>query len=165
MSDKAANEVIDADAPYSMAEVMSLLDCSDDALLERVRRGDIPAVRLGRRYLFPRSALIEGLAALGREQMRERAERVARAEAARTEHHARRRATLLQRQPPWADLRAIRQVYREARQITKATGVQYHVDHKIPLQGELVSGLHVHNNLQILTGAENIKKRNRFTPE
>lgn len=35
-------------------------------------------------------------------------------------------------------------------------------DHDIPLQGKRVSGLHVANNLQILTGSENSRKRNHF---
>jgi hypothetical protein len=77
-------------------------------------------------------------------------------------HEANRRAAQLQRTPPWADMEAIRAVYARAREISVATGVEHHVDHEIPLQGRLVSGLHVPNNLQVITGLENIKKRNRF---
>lgn len=87
------------------------------------------------------------------------------ARAALVRHHeAKRRAAQLQRTPPWADMRAIRRVYAEAARLTRETGAVHHVDHTIPLQGELVSGLHVHNNLQVLPASENIRKRNRFEP-
>lgn len=77
-------------------------------------------------------------------------------------HAAKRRVVKLQRTPPWADQTAIKAIYAEAVRLKRETGVEYHVDHEIPLQGELVSGLHVHQNLQILTGSENSKKSNRF---
>lgn len=38
----------------------------------------------------------------------------------------------------------------------------YHVDHIIPLQGELVSGLHTLTNLQYLPASDNILKGNTF---
>lgn len=60
--------------------------------------------------------------------------------------------------PNWADLRKIREVY-----IKCPEG--YHVDHIIPLQGKLVSGLHVESNLQYLTAKENIAKGNKYTVE
>lgn len=77
-------------------------------------------------------------------------------------HTSKRRTAKLTRTPPWADMDAIRAVYAEAQQLTASTGVPHHVDHIIPLQGKLVSGLHVHNNLQVLTGTENSSKHNRF---
>lgn len=73
-----------------------------------------------------------------------------------------RRASLLNRTPPWADLEAMRAIYAEAQRRTRETGIPHHVDHEIPLQGERVSGLHVANNLQILPGSENSRKKNRF---
>jgi len=77
-------------------------------------------------------------------------------------HANKRRAARLHRTPPWSDLDAMRAVYAEAQMITRETGIQHHVDHVIPLQGALVSGLHVPGNLQIITGTENSRKRNRY---
>lgn len=77
-------------------------------------------------------------------------------------HASRRRASRVQRTPAWADQDAIREIYARAHLETQRTGVMHHVDHILPLQGLLVSGLHVPANLQILTGSENSKKRNHF---
>ena len=62
----------------------------------------------------------------------------------------------LQRTPPWADLGKINEVY------ALAAKLKLTVDHVIPLQGKLVSGLHVHTNLQLLTKTENSIKNNKF---
>jgi hypothetical protein len=82
-----------------------------------------------------------------------------------SDHASKRRTAKLKRTPAWADMDAIREFYAAARRMTEATGVVYHVDHIIPLQGRLVSGLHVPNNLQIIPGTENSRKRNRFEVE
>lgn len=83
--------------------------------------------------------------------------------AALVRHHAaKRRVAELKRRPPWADMKAIRAFYAEAIRLTRQTGIEHHVDHIIPLQGKLVSGLHVANNLQVLPWRENVLKRNNF---
>jgi len=64
--------------------------------------------------------------------------------------------------PPWADKHAIKAMYINARQLTAETGVKHEVDHIIPSNHELVCGLHVETNLQILTESENINKSNKF---
>ena len=66
--------------------------------------------------------------------------------------------------PPWADLEAIKKFYTRAARLTKKTGVQYDVDHKIPLHGKNVSGLHVENNLQVITHTENMRKNRTWVP-
>lgn len=63
----------------------------------------------------------------------------------------------LKRTPAWADLKAIQHFY-------EACPAGYHVDHIIPLQGKLVSGLHVLENLQYLPASDNCSKNNTFDP-
>jgi hypothetical protein len=67
------------------------------------------------------------------------------------------RAKKLKRSPNWANVDKIKEFYINC-------PVGSHVDHIIPLNGELVSGLHVDNNLQYLSAIENIQKSNKFTP-
>jgi len=47
----------------------------------------------------------------------------------------------------------------------KITGYAWHVDHVIPLNGKVVSGLHVWNNISVIPAAENMSKSNRYTTE
>lgn len=73
-----------------------------------------------------------------------------------------RRAREAERSPEWRDREAIAEVYREAERITRETGIPHDVDHEIPLHGEAVSGLHVHNNLRVIPKLDNIRKGNRY---
>ena len=78
---------------------------------------------------------------------------------------ARRKAAKIQRTPSWLtddDLWMIEQAYDIASIRTKMFGFSWHVDHIIPLQGKKVSGLHVPMNLQVIPGAENCSKGNRY---
>ena len=67
--------------------------------------------------------------------------------------------------PKWVtaeDKKAMRQLYVEARRLTKLTGEKYVVDHHYPLMGREVCGLHVLKNLVIMTQEENLKKSNKL---
>jgi 5-methylcytosine-specific restriction endonuclease McrA len=78
---------------------------------------------------------------------------------------ARRRAAKLQRTPTWlnaAQRIQIAEIYKSAAALSATLGISLHVDHIVPLQGELVSGLHVPWNLQILVGEDNNRKYNHL---
>ncbi|GGO96475.1 hypothetical protein [Stakelama pacifica] len=75
------------------------------------------------------------------------------------------KASKLRATPPWANLSKIAAIYERASAIQAATGQRMHVDHIVPLQHELVCGLHCETNLQILPGSLNEAKRNNWSPE
>lgn len=78
---------------------------------------------------------------------------------------AKRRASKLQRTPRWLteqDLKVIKGFYAIAQMLSRVNNEVWHVDHKIPLQGEYVSGLHVPSNLQLMRGIDNETKRNEY---
>lgn len=59
------------------------------------------------------------------------------------------------------ELVAIKNLYLKANILTDKTGILHEVDHIIPIKSKEVSGLHVLNNLQILTTAANRFKSNK----
>jgi hypothetical protein len=78
------------------------------------------------------------------------------------EYGVARHCARLRRTPSWADREAIIAVFVEARRLAAETGIPHAVDHVIPLQGKLVSGLHVHTNLRAIPAADNRRKHNKF---
>ena len=67
--------------------------------------------------------------------------------------------------PKWLSAKQrnqMREMYRIARTSTQITGVQYVVDHIVPLRGTDVWGLHVPWNLRVITQDENLRKSNTF---
>ena len=61
----------------------------------------------------------------------------------------------------WLNKLLIEEKYIIAETKSVVTDIPQHVDHIVPLQGELVSGLHVHYNLQIIPASENLSKLNK----
>ena len=78
---------------------------------------------------------------------------------------AKRKANKLRATPSWITQEQIRQmaaIYANAKRREAMTGVDWHVDHVVPLQGKNVCGLHVPWNLQLLSAEENLKKGNKL---
>ena len=78
--------------------------------------------------------------------------------------HSKYRAKKLNATVAWADDGKIFAVYFEARLVSELTGIKHAVDHVVPLQGRLVSGLHVEHNLRIVEASENSRKSNKWEP-
>ena len=68
---------------------------------------------------------------------------------------AKRRALKLKATPKFANLKKIREIYKNCPK-------GYHVDHIVPLNSKLVCGLHVEWNLQYLTPSDNYSKSNKL---
>lgn len=77
-------------------------------------------------------------------------------------HSSNRRAVKRSAMPLWANKKAIKGIYEQAKKLS-SDGSNYHVDHVIPLKNPLVCGLHVESNLTIIPAEENLKKSNKFT--
>ena len=74
------------------------------------------------------------------------------------------RATPVWVKPGNAHKMAINAIYRLKKKLNKA-GVKYTVDHIVPLNSKLVCGLHVAENLEVITELENLKKSNTWWPD
>ena len=76
-----------------------------------------------------------------------------------------RKIDVINRTPKWLDeedLWMIEQAYEIAIKRSASTGIQWHVDHIIPLRGKVVSGLHVPTNLRVIPWYENQRKTNKY---
>lgn len=79
--------------------------------------------------------------------------------------YARRRSAKLKRTPTWLtneDHSLIEAKYAMAKWLGEVVGIPYHVDHIVPLQGKLVSGLHTPDNLAVVRATDNLRKHNKY---
>lgn len=79
-------------------------------------------------------------------------------------YSAKKRASKLLATPKWLtinQLSDIKDFYFAAKQLELETGIKYHVDHVVPLQGKNVCGLHVPWNLQVIPASDNVRKSNK----
>jgi hypothetical protein len=76
-----------------------------------------------------------------------------------------RQAAKLQRTPAWLtdiDYWMIEEAYELAALRTKIFGFSWEVDHVLPLQGKVISGLHTPYNLQVIPMVKNRSKANKL---
>lgn len=66
--------------------------------------------------------------------------------------------------PKWANKDHIDGIY-ELCAMLRNLGLDFDIDHIVPLKSDVVCGLHVENNLQILASLENQRKGNRYWPD
>ena len=78
---------------------------------------------------------------------------------------ARRQLRLRQAYVAWANDELIAEAYALAQLRTHITGIPWQVDHIVPLNNDLVCGLHCEANLQVIPAVANLAKSNDWWPD
>lgn len=78
---------------------------------------------------------------------------------------AKRRAKIKRAIPAWFDAAECAKLYEIAGCITRETGIKHEVDHIVPINSEVVCGLHWHGNMRVISKADNASKGNRHWPD
>lgn len=76
-----------------------------------------------------------------------------------------RQTRLITAMPVWANEFFIQEIYDLRLRREKTLGIQFDVDHIVPLRSKLVCGLHVETNLRIIPRTVNRAKGNRLWPD
>jgi len=76
-------------------------------------------------------------------------------------YQATRRSIKMKATPVWSDYERIKLKYIERDMMRQLTGLDFHVDHIVPLQGENVCGLHIAENLRVILARDNLSKSNK----
>lgn len=64
--------------------------------------------------------------------------------------------------PPWVDVKALHEKYREAKRRSAVTGIPHVVGHLVPVTHPMVCGLTVPWNLKVMSKRENDRMGNRL---
>jgi len=76
---------------------------------------------------------------------------------------AKRRTKQKNATPIWSNIEMTKRIYKLRDRLNTLAGyIKYHVDHIIPLNAKIASGLHVPNNLKIELASVNMSKGNTF---
>lgn len=81
------------------------------------------------------------------------------------EDNVRRAVAVWRQRPAWASKPDILEFYALARLRTALTGIPWVVDHIVPLNSDLVCGLHCEANLQVIPAVANVVKLNLWWPD
>jgi len=79
---------------------------------------------------------------------------------------AKNKAKRLKAMPPWfgeIDQFVVDEAYSLAKFRAETHGFEWHVDHRVPLCGDLASGLHCAANIQVIPATINLRKNNRLS--
>lgn len=118
------------------------------------------------KYVEKNKEACRARAAAWMEKNKERMKEIRRAWIEKNRHKAqamvrKRQAAKIQRTPKWLskdDLWLLEEAYELAARRSKLFGFQWDVDHIVPLQGSIVSGLHVPWNVQVIPAIINSRK-------
>lgn len=150
-------------------EAAARAKCHPDTMRKLAAAREVPATKIGRRWVFPEHLLQEwmrlGTVKFWRNVRRQKRRQETRSERLprELEYWAGYRAAKAHRSPAWADRKAILAIYRMARRVSDCLRIPFHVDHIVPLHGENVCGLHVERNLRVMPGRANQSKGRRFS--
>ena len=77
-------------------------------------------------------------------------------------YSAKRRALKIVALLPTTDNELVKNIYKQAKEMSEKRGEEYHVDHIIPLS---IGGAHHQDNMRVITAKENLEKNDKYAPE